>query len=155
VSRGSGGTPASDVDIQLSTADRAIVASGGNIGIGTHHAVVDGDLVDLYMESVTMTLPEVIYLARIFEAIQQSRGRFFLLTRNTTPMTSDVRQWIGQWGRRHPIGGVAIIDDGNRISNTLLSLVARALSVLQQTPVPLRFFAREEQARAWLAELRR
>lgn len=59
------------------------------------------------------------------------------------------RRQIARWPHLHHNGGDALVGAG-LLARTALTMVARAITLFRQLPVPLAFFSTEEEARAWI-----
>jgi hypothetical protein len=143
-------------DTVLSDEDRQAIRDNGTLACKGMQITVEGDLVQLE-NSTGMEMAELIYVMRVSEEVMRLRGRFFMLAvvrGRTRVMPPEQRQLAAQWSRKHPSCGTAVVNDGNAIMNTMISLLIRAVNLVISRPIPLAFFQAEPEARAWLEALR-
>lgn len=136
--------------------DQAAVRDSGVITFGTQHIAIRDDEVRVYGERL-MDLPEILRMLRIFESVIAHRGRLFVLlisSRVRAAPTPEVRRCIAEWSRHHRINGTALVG-GNAVTRAVVTLTARAISLLRQDAQPLIFVETEAEARRWFDEVRK
>src|SRR5262249_55297358 len=89
------------------------------------------------------------------EAVSRHGTLYFVASVQHNKGTLDVtgRRYLAEWLAHRRVGGLAVIG-ASWIVRNLTVLIFNAASLLKRTRIPIAFFAREEQAAAWIESLR-
>ena len=135
--------------------DEAAVRDGGLVDFGAQRLSITGDQVRLHGERV-MNLPEIQRMLHIFEQLIARHGRLFVLliaNQSSEVPSPAVRRYLAEWSRHHRITGVALVG-GTVITRALVTLTARAASLVRKDTQPLNFVETEAAAQEWFDGLR-
>lgn len=143
-------------DIVLSPEHREAIRSNGVITTPNRKLSIDGEFVHVEVTGDS-DLPVIIFDCRVFEEVLRLHKRVFVLLydpRGGQTMPANCRRWVAEWDRQHGVNAVAVVNNGSRGTNTMLSLLVRGMNLVRRKPMKLAFYATQTEARAWLDELR-
>lgn len=122
---------------------------------GKHELYIEGDLVIAVNHGV-ITLEEIRLFTEVAAEMLDRHGYLLFLGDNTDAdkFEPDARRYIAQWSVGKTILGIALYK-ANFVARTIFSLMLKAINIIRKQPLPFDFFKTEEEAREWLAMLRK
>jgi uncharacterized heparinase superfamily protein len=141
-------------EVELTPEQREAVRDGGRIELPNVRFEVSGALVRTEYHAPVERW-ELLCQFRIWEEVLRLQQRLHVLAvdrSGTGPMPPERRRLMAEWDRRFGADVVAIVNDGNRVANTMIGLLIRAMSMLRPKPLKVALFTDEDAARAWLSE---
>ncbi|MFO0572909.1 MAG: STAS/SEC14 domain-containing protein [Polyangia bacterium] len=140
-------------EVALTAEQRDAVRDNGRIELPNVRFDIDGALVRTEYHSPVERW-ELLCQFRIWEEVLRLHQRLHVLAidrSGTGPMPPDRRRLMAEWDRRFGADVVAIVNDGNRVTNTMIGLLIRAMSMLRPKPLKVALFTDEAAAREWLS----
>lgn len=123
---------------------------------GSHTVIVDGDWVEVRAVG-TVDLDTVTRFHAVLERVlADHQGRAFVLADIAAMgnMTSEARRSVTEWDRHHKVTAAAISGGGFAV-RTVLTLVLKAVQLLNHDSLDRVFTGDAAEARAWLLARRR
>lgn len=122
--------------------------------VGGHHVRIGGDVVTLEFQG-ELREADFRQLALYLDA--HCPGPFFLITlvAQLTNVPAEARRSLSQWDGFRRLRGNPVVGAGDSLLiRTLGQLTFRAIQLYLRRDFPYAFLATEEEAHAWIAELR-
>lgn len=107
------------------------------------------------MQHGEFTLADMRIYTDIAAEVMAQYGYCLMLvdSKDAGSLDADARRYIAHWSVGKPILGIATYNAG-LTSRALFTLVLKAMNLIGRQPLPFSFFKAEQEARAWLAQLR-
>ena len=123
--------------------------------IGPNRNYVEGNLVYTVLGGFTTKQTAMAYLALVTE-VHAEHGQVFILINNQDNHSMDpgARRKFYEFAHMYKITASATIG-GGPVYRTMLTLIMRALSLVNTKVPPNGFFSTEPEARAWIKEQQR
>jgi hypothetical protein len=140
----------------LSSEELTAIRNNGEVSWRGVQIAVEGDLVRV-RSAETSDQDQLVYILLVCEEVIRIHGHFYMLSimrDRASAMPPEQRRLAAEWSRKHPSRGTAIVNRGNWVANTMVTLLIRGINVLISRPIPLAFFGSEAEALAWLQSLR-
>lgn len=140
-------------EVALTPEQRDAVRDNGRIELPNVRFDIDGPLVRTEYHSPVERW-ELLCQFRVWEEVLRLHRRLHVLAidrSGTGPMPPERRRLMAEWDRRFGADVVAIVNDGNRVTNTMIGLLIRAMGMLRPKPLKVALFTDEAEARQWLS----
>lgn len=122
---------------------------------GKHQLYIEGDIL-FSIPKGEITLAEAQTFNAVVAEVIAKYGYCMLLAdlKDSKGIDADARRYSAKWGVGKPILGIAMVNE-KLVFHALFTLLLKAMNMLRQQPVPFTVFKTEDEARGWLAQLRK
>lgn len=125
------------------------------VSVGAHQVRCEPSVVFCrYVGALSLTDIKAVHAILDREIAEHGRTFFLVDARQFPGASPEVRKWLASGAGYHKLGGVVFFGASATVeaSATMIERASRMVSKLSSPPI--RFFATEAEARAWIAELR-